>query len=211
MNNKKAFLLYFDMQSTINHLTDEQAGKLLKMIFSLVVDGEEEKTKDQALNIIFDMVKNQINRDTKKYEEVCEKRRDAGKKGGLAKASNAKQSLANLADSDTASVNDKKKEIENENGIKIESDEDIADDIIFNLSQSMYDFFEITSKYKSLRDKIKDWLSRMDEETLKYSNSQFHYYKLYYQSTGRYKCNVENWMKEYWNATNYQEEFESLK
>lgn len=108
-NHKKpSFLVYLDNEVVIQKLPDEDAGKLFKSLFLY----GREKTKPDfndnlALSITFDILSTAIDRDEEKYYNRCQKNRENGRKGGLAKASNSKQSLpnakqglANLADKD---------------------------------------------------------------------------------------------------------------
>lgn len=78
---KKSFLMYNDFIHTVNHLTDEQAGKLLKHILEYVNDNNS-VLEDQILIIAFEPIKQQIIRDSKKYDMYIEKQRENGKKGG---------------------------------------------------------------------------------------------------------------------------------
>ena len=82
---KKSFVLYNDQSDLLNMLNDEQAGVLIKKIFSYVNDGVIEKEEDIPINMVFTTLKNQIDRDTDKYFEKIEKSSKAGKIGNLKK------------------------------------------------------------------------------------------------------------------------------
>jgi len=109
---KKSFILYTDSIQFIEWLTDEDAWKLLKAC--LLYHKDEEVKLPPLPNMAFLMLKAQFDRDKEKYGEEIEKRREAWRLWGLAKASksyqvlasasDAKHSLANLADNDN--VND---------------------------------------------------------------------------------------------------------
>jgi len=62
MENKKSFILYADIHSTIQHLTDEKAGELFKLILSYVND-EDPEVNDLVLKIAFEPIKQQLKRD----------------------------------------------------------------------------------------------------------------------------------------------------
>ena len=96
MKNKKGFILYADINTTVNKLSDEYAGKLFKHILSYVND-EEPTTNDMLLEIAFEPIKQQLKRDLDRWKNTKTKRADAGRLGGLAKATNAKQKVAKLA------------------------------------------------------------------------------------------------------------------
>tara|TARA_R110002012_G_scaffold314915_2_gene528083 strand:- start:2013 stop:2594 length:582 start_codon:yes stop_codon:yes gene_type:complete len=103
MENKKSFILYADMQPTIQHLTDEKAGQLFKIILAYVND-EDPQIDDLILKIAFEPIKQRLKSDLKVWKNKKNIRAEAGRKGGLAKAknnqvamlSNAKQNKAKL-------------------------------------------------------------------------------------------------------------------
>lgn len=82
--DKKSFILYCDQQGVFNMLPDEQAGKLIKHIFSYVND-EDPESDDLLLTIAFESIKTQLKRDLKKYEHYIDKQKENGKKGGRPK------------------------------------------------------------------------------------------------------------------------------
>lgn len=91
---KDSFLLYTEWGEQINKLSDEQAGLLIKSIFAYK-DGKEVPSLDPMTEMCFSFLKSTIDRDAEKYDEICEKRREAGKKGGQANGSKCKQMKAN--------------------------------------------------------------------------------------------------------------------
>lgn len=117
---KDSFLMYTEWANQINRLTDAQAGTLLKAIFSYV-KRDQMPLLDDKTDMCFSFIQGQLDRDSKKYEDVCEKRRESGKKGGEANATKRKQMLpnatfgkqtvANQADND----NEYENEYENDN------------------------------------------------------------------------------------------------
>ncbi len=82
---KKSFILYLDQKELFEKLPDEQAGKLIKHIFSYV-NCEEPETDDLLVDIAFSSVKSALKRDLKKWETQLEQRREAGKKSAEARA-----------------------------------------------------------------------------------------------------------------------------
>jgi hypothetical protein len=102
---KKSFLVYYDFINNIDELSKEEVGEIfINLLY--YVNGREVKIKDRLLRIIFGDLKRQIDRDSAKWEETRKRRSEAGRKGGIAKASNAKQSQANLAVTVTDNVTD---------------------------------------------------------------------------------------------------------
>jgi len=112
---KKSFILYHDMRDQIDMLSDSQAGELIKMVFASE-SGDDVESSDPLVMFAFAGIKKMLDRNREAYRKTCEARAEAGKMGGLAKASKSKQklakaskrkqTLANLADSDSDSEND---------------------------------------------------------------------------------------------------------
>lgn len=111
--NKKSFLLYCDIIHTIEKLSDEQAGKLLKHILRYVND-QDPIAEDVLTEIAFEPIKQNLKRDLVKYEEIKEKRSEAGKTG----ANKRWQNIAN----DSKRINDITKIAVNDNDIVISKD-----------------------------------------------------------------------------------------
>ena len=105
MRNKKSFILYNDIYETVKLLSNEKSGKLFKIILSYVND-ENPVIDDRLLKIAFEPIKQQLKRDLVVWKDKKNIRAEAGRKGGLAKSSNAKQRLANLAVNVNANVSD---------------------------------------------------------------------------------------------------------
>lgn len=115
--DKRGFLMYADQKDLFEELSDEEAGRLIKHIMRYVND-ENPEPPDRITKISFTPIKKQLKRDLNAYEEIKSKRAEYGRMGGLAKAkqtvanasisqakaSNTKQTLANVADNDN--VND---------------------------------------------------------------------------------------------------------
>lgn len=91
-----AFLLYHDNKTFIDRLSDDQAGKLFKAIYNYEVERLDAQDLDELTGMVFTFFKIALDRGRSEYEEKCKARADAGRKGGLAKASNAKKIVANV-------------------------------------------------------------------------------------------------------------------
>jgi hypothetical protein len=114
MEGKKSFVLYTDQREVFDELDDVTAGKLIKHIFAYVND-EDPQTEDKLVRLAFLPIKTQLKRDLKIWDQKKLQRAEAGRKGGLAKASNASELLAkpstdtnflaNVAVNDNVNVN----------------------------------------------------------------------------------------------------------
>lgn len=108
-----SIIFYLDATPAIMALESADAGALFVAILHHAGGKSVEiPALPQAIRPLFMMFSAQIDRDKAKYEKVCKKRAEAGKKGGLQKQANAsksskdKQHVANLADSDSDSDSD---------------------------------------------------------------------------------------------------------
>lgn len=90
-------MLYLTSIALFDFCTDEQAGRLIKACFHYVSNGDYPERQlyppdpctgtteiDPLIDGYFAILKNALDQDAKKYKEVCEKRAEAGKKGGQA-------------------------------------------------------------------------------------------------------------------------------
>ena len=110
MAEKKSFLLYNGYFEQIKLLNIEQRGILLTAIMAFQTD-EDLPEMDAITKMAYSFISADMRRDNDKYNEIVEKRRVSGRKGGIAKqanlanatsatfARNANQAnLANVAD-----------------------------------------------------------------------------------------------------------------
>ncbi len=119
---KISFILYGSYEEQLTMLTDEQAGRLLKSIYVYVRTGEKQPCEDTMVNLMLSVIGHQLDIDARKYEEKLERRKEAGRKGGiqkaknLANASNAKNDVANASNAINFLAN-------------VAEDEDVDDDV----------------------------------------------------------------------------------
>ena len=90
---KKSFVMYAEWQPLFSSMTNEQAGELIKAVYEYQF-GEAEAPIDPLLNSIYQMLTSRFEIDAENYAKVCEKRKEYGKLGGLAKASKSYQKVA---------------------------------------------------------------------------------------------------------------------
>lgn len=83
---KDNFLLKKNQQEVFDELTDEEAGRLIKGIFSYVSTGES--NLKGSLKAVFIPIKNDIDRNEEKYQRIVERNRENGKLGGRPKKDN---------------------------------------------------------------------------------------------------------------------------
>lgn len=143
MSEKKSFVLYTDSSEVIDILTDEQAGVLLKSIMKYV-KGEPVPEMDAVTKVAFIPIKNHIDRDTEKYNDTCEKRREAGKKGGRPRKSTEEPKKANGLEEKAKKANGfsekqtKAKKADNDNENDNVNDNDNENDIKKSRKRSVF-------------------------------------------------------------------------
>lgn len=83
--DNKSFPIYKEWEDIFNGLdSDEEAGQLIKALFAYAKRGEEADFKG-GLKIAFIAMRQQIDRDGTKWEEMCNRNSINGKKGGAQK------------------------------------------------------------------------------------------------------------------------------
>jgi len=101
--DKKSFVVYHDIKEVLDDLTDEQAGKLFRTMVNYSVEGSEQPL-DGVLKFIFIPIRQQMDRDSTKWEGIREKRAEAGRKGGIKSGESRRK--ANEANALSASSNE---------------------------------------------------------------------------------------------------------
>lgn len=81
---KKSFILYTDAFEMLQHLSDEQLGRLTRMLFEYQISGAIPDVSD-PLFFPFGFIRASLDRDNKKWEQRAERARINGNKGGRPK------------------------------------------------------------------------------------------------------------------------------
>lgn len=171
MQNKDSFVLYTKYIDTFKELTDEQAGKLIKVILEYVNDLNPEP--EGLIKIAFIPIKQQLKEDLVKWKEEKEKRSLAGKKGMESrysnvnkeltnnnsvskcynKTNNVKNELTNLTDNVNVYVNVNDNVLNNNNNNNIITNNTITNNIIISAELPLID----NTLYQISEDKVKEW------------------------------------------------------
>ena len=85
--NKKSVLLYCDIITTVEELTDDEAGRLFKHYLRYINDLNP-VAPDKLTQIVFEPIKQNLKRDLKKWEGSKETKSDAGALGNLKRWNN---------------------------------------------------------------------------------------------------------------------------
>jgi hypothetical protein len=110
---KSGFLLYHDQRPFFALLADKEARALILAVFDYEVTRTEPQPISPAADMAFVAIRQTLDRNRLKHNEIVERRREYGKLGGKAKASLSQHKLAKPSkasytdtDTDTDSVTD---------------------------------------------------------------------------------------------------------
>lgn len=95
MAGKPGFMMYHDDCRALGALTDASFRRVIEGMLRYSETGEEPELPDATERVVFGLMRNKIDADDIRYQ----RRVEAGRKGGIAKASNAKQNLAKSSNS----------------------------------------------------------------------------------------------------------------
>ncbi|RLC66171.1 MAG: hypothetical protein DRH97_06910 [Chloroflexi bacterium] len=132
-----SFVLHLDMLEDIKEMTTEEKAGFLDFVvnYNLGLVNLDD-IEAGATKRYYRLFAKQFDRDHAKWMTTKEKRREAGKKGGLAKASKCYDNLANASDAKhnvnvnvNGNINENENENENDDVNEYEDPFDIADSI----------------------------------------------------------------------------------
>lgn len=119
-SSKKSFVVYMDIEEITDDLTDEQVGQLFRGMIAYQKTGKEPKFKG-VLKYIFIPIRQQMDRDSEKWESTREKRAVAGRQGGIRSGQVRKAKSAKIEANEANEANALNKNVE------ISTDSAIAD------------------------------------------------------------------------------------
>ena len=82
MSEKKSFVLYLNYKHQFDLLSLEQRGRLISAIFEYCESGEVKTPMNKCVDMAFSVIKDTLDRDAEKYEQICMQRSECGKLGG---------------------------------------------------------------------------------------------------------------------------------
>lgn len=102
MDDKKSFIAYFEWGHYFKLLPPADVGLLVMAVYEYAETGAEPENISPAALMAFTAIRLTIDRDRLKWEDTCAARAAAGRKGGMAKAQNARAAVKGVEDSGKA-------------------------------------------------------------------------------------------------------------
>lgn len=119
---KNSFILQTKLEAIVAKLSDKQAGVLFKGILNYAKTGAIANFEDSSVDIVFEMVRQDIDYTTQKYAETCAKRAESGRLGGRPKKANESKKSKCFFEKANES---KRKHNDNDNEYDNDNDNDI--------------------------------------------------------------------------------------
>ena len=134
MADKKSFVMYESWGAAIEKMNNEQAGELIKAIYAFQKNPDV-VPEDPAIAFVFEIIKQKLEEDNKRYEEVCAARSEGGKKGGRPKANASdKKQMVSEESKKSKCFSEKAKKADNDN----EYDNDLKENTLEGLKEKRF-------------------------------------------------------------------------
>ena len=88
IEERNSFQLYHNFYNQFKLLGMEERGELITAIFEYAKDQTASRELSPLVNMAFSCMKDTLDRDREKYERICEKNAENGKKGGRPRKAN---------------------------------------------------------------------------------------------------------------------------
>lgn len=165
MKKPKIINLFIDTYTELSQLSDAQVGRLIKAILVYADHGETPDFSDDiGVSLMFSSMKKQIDRDFKKYTDLCEKRSQAGKKGG------APLGNSNAAKTSKTSKTSEDKDNKEDNNEDEDENEDDNDNNNKHEAQSAHPDYLIPLEYISDVHEVIDYLNQVAGTHIRVTN-----------------------------------------
>ena len=169
---KKSFIAYSDWKATFDEMSNEDAGLLIKHIFSYVND-ENPVSDNVLIRVAFAQFKQTLKRDLNKWEEQLDQRREAGRRSAEKRAFEKRNERSTSVESRQRNSTDSVSVIDSVNDIIIDNVKEkrinkfiapTPDDVILYCqerknnvdAQKFFDFYE-SKGWMVGKNKMKDW------------------------------------------------------
>lgn len=151
---KESFVLYTSQYEAVRELSLEQKGMLFDAVFQYAITGNMPTVEDKEVKIAFGFIRLQMERNSERYAEVCEKRRAAANKRWSANDAKGCKSMQKHTNADFAlhNDNDNVNESDNDNDLPVTKvtmgNEAIASKKTGKTTKKDFSVFETDNGYK---------------------------------------------------------------
>ena len=145
---KNSFVMYTAYKRHFDLLSDPDKVILLNAIFDYAMGIETEL--EGAVAMAFSFIKDQMDRDNEKYASICEKRREAGAKGGAPKGNRNAVKYKVSEDSSKTSKNNQNKQMLTKQAKQPDNDNDNDNDNDINNNIVKIDYQNIVNLYNTI-------------------------------------------------------------
>lgn len=186
---KKSFIAYSDWKATFDEMSNEDAGLLIKHIFSYVND-ENPVSDNVLIRVAFAQFKQTLKRDLHKWEDQLDQRREAGKRSAEKRAlekSNERSTVVESRErnptdsvSVSVSVNDKtEKKGKRTNKFVPPSIEKVVSYFLEKgyteeSARKAFDFYDVADWHDSKGNQVLNWKQKMINVWFKEENKVGH-------------------------------------
>ena len=94
---RPGIMMYWPIFENMSVMNGEQLKEFIAAVYRYARYGEIPCFKCEGVNLVWPSVQSSLDQDMERYLEKIKAREDAGRKGGIARAENAKQNQANQA------------------------------------------------------------------------------------------------------------------
>lgn len=195
---KKSFIAYSDWKATFDEMSNEDAGLLIKHIFSYVND-ENPVSDNVLIRVAFAQFKQTLKRDLHKWEDQLDQRREAGKRSAEKRAlekSNERSTVVESRErnptdsvSVSVSVSDKtEKKGKRANKFAPPSVDNVISYFVEKgyteeSARKAFDFYDVADWHDSKGNPVKNWKQKMinvwfkEEHKVGHQQPQNNFYK----------------------------------
>ena len=168
MMQPKAFYSYIENEDKLNKLSDEQAGRLYKALYAYCHTGEKpDFSDDPLLDYAFADFLIDIERDRERYEKTCQRRSEAGKKGGAPAGNN---NAAKNKQNQTKGCFDEQKQAKTSKTTETEAESETEADITTVIKEkskkekygSFANVLLTKEEFEKLKHSFSDYANRID-------------------------------------------------
>lgn len=168
---KRSFIMYTDYCDMLETVTAERAGLIIRAMVRYA-RGEEPDLSDDVVAGVFATIKPRMDDDLEKWAQEVKRRAEAGRKGGLQRARNAKQTQGELSSAKQSQAMLSTVKQNQANQADIDNDIDIELKEKIDKKETQQAMFERLIDGRAVSPKIvdalRDWITYKSERNERY-------------------------------------------